>query len=180
MTILMFFFMNSWGQWICAFAPSFTVISNVSTNCSTAVSLPLLTLFPQVLPFFFLMFGTFNGIIRPYTQIPAFWRYWVYWMNPATYWIGGLLSATLTGQPIECQEAETARFNAPPGQSCEEYAGSFASSAGGYLLNSSSDECQYCPYTTGDDFLKTINIEASDKWRSELHCINPIFYGSSH
>jgi ABC-type multidrug transport system ATPase subunit len=30
MTILMFLFMNSWGQWICAFAPSFTVISNVS------------------------------------------------------------------------------------------------------------------------------------------------------
>lgn len=34
MTILMFFFMNSWGQWICAFAPSFTVISNVSIYCS--------------------------------------------------------------------------------------------------------------------------------------------------
>lgn len=30
MTVLIFLFMNSWGQWICAFAPSFTVISNVS------------------------------------------------------------------------------------------------------------------------------------------------------
>ena len=30
MTLLMFLFMSSWGQWICAFAPSFTVISNVS------------------------------------------------------------------------------------------------------------------------------------------------------
>lgn len=30
MTMLMFLFMNSWGQWICAFAPSFTIISNVS------------------------------------------------------------------------------------------------------------------------------------------------------
>ncbi|KAI1420802.1 ABC-2 type transporter-domain-containing protein [Xylaria sp. FL1777] len=30
MTILIFLFMSSWGQWICAFAPSFTVISNVS------------------------------------------------------------------------------------------------------------------------------------------------------
>lgn len=37
MTWLFFLFMNSWGQWICAFAPSFTVISNV-------------------LPFFFVMF----------------------------------------------------------------------------------------------------------------------------
>lgn len=32
MTILMFFFMNTWGQWICAFAPSFTVISNVCSH----------------------------------------------------------------------------------------------------------------------------------------------------
>lgn len=30
MTVLFFLFQNSWGQWICAFAPSFTVISNVS------------------------------------------------------------------------------------------------------------------------------------------------------
>src|SRR3984885_1657680 len=30
MSLLFFMFMNSWGQWICAFAPSFTVISNVS------------------------------------------------------------------------------------------------------------------------------------------------------
>jgi ATP-binding cassette, subfamily G (WHITE), member 2, SNQ2 len=28
MTMLFYFFMSSWGQWICAFAPSFTVISN--------------------------------------------------------------------------------------------------------------------------------------------------------
>lgn len=32
MVLLMFLFMNSWGQWICAFAPSFTVISNVSCH----------------------------------------------------------------------------------------------------------------------------------------------------
>ena len=32
MTVLMHLFMNSWGQWIGAFAPSFTVISNVSRD----------------------------------------------------------------------------------------------------------------------------------------------------
>jgi len=31
MTMLFFLFQASWGQWICAFAPSFTVISNVSS-----------------------------------------------------------------------------------------------------------------------------------------------------
>ena len=58
MTMLFFLFISSWGQWICAFAPSFTVISNV-------------------LPFFFVMFGLFNGVVRPYEMMPVFWKYWV-------------------------------------------------------------------------------------------------------
>lgn len=65
MTVLFFLFQASWGQWICAFAPSFTVISNV-------------------LPFFFVMFSLFNGVIRPYAQLSVFWKYWMYWVNPAT------------------------------------------------------------------------------------------------
>lgn len=58
MTMLFYLFMSSWGQWICAFAPSFTVISNT-------------------LPFFFVMVSIFNGIVRPYAQLPVFWRYWM-------------------------------------------------------------------------------------------------------
>jgi len=58
MTMLFWLFMSSWGQWICAFAPSFTVISNV-------------------LPFFFVMVSLFNGVVRPYSMLPVFWRYWM-------------------------------------------------------------------------------------------------------
>jgi ATP-binding cassette subfamily G (WHITE) protein 2 (SNQ2) len=58
MTMLFYLFISSWGQWICAFAPSFTVISNV-------------------LPFFFVMFSLFNGVVRPYSEMPVFWRYWM-------------------------------------------------------------------------------------------------------
>lgn len=57
MSMLFFLFQASWGQWICAFAPSFTIIANV-------------------LPFFFVMFSLFNGVVRPYAQLPVFWRYW--------------------------------------------------------------------------------------------------------
>ncbi|CAN9401313.1 unnamed protein product [Alternaria sp. RS040] len=147
MTMLFFLFISSWGQWICAFAPSFTVISNV-------------------LPFFFVMFGLFNGVVRPYDMMPVFWRYWMYYVNPSTYWIGGVLSATLTDIPVQCQESETAIFDAPPGQSCSSYAGAFASTSPGYLLNpEATSGCQYCPYSVGDDYLATINVKASDKWR---------------
>lgn len=148
MTMLFFLFISSWGQWICAFAPSFTVISNV-------------------LPFFFVMFGLFNGVVRPYDMMPAFWRYWMYYVNPSTYWIGGVLAATLHDIPVQCQQTETAIFNAPPGQTCALYASTFLQGAPGYLLNPrDTTGCQYCPYSVGDDYLSTLNIQASQKWRN--------------
>ncbi|OTB00441.1 hypothetical protein M426DRAFT_267684 [Hypoxylon sp. CI-4A] len=147
MSILVFLFMGSWGQWICAFAPSFTVISNV-------------------LPFFFVMFGLFNGTVQPYSLLPVFWRSWMYWVNPATYWIGGILATTLDGIPVQCDSSETAQFDAPPNQTCQSYAGEFAQAAGGYLLNpDATSNCQYCPYSVGNQYLTTLNINADQKWR---------------
>ncbi|KAI9711691.1 MAG: hypothetical protein M1828_001802 [Chrysothrix sp. TS-e1954] len=149
MTMLFFLFMASWGQWITAFAPSFTVIANV-------------------LPFFFVMFSLFNGVVRPYSQLPVFWKYWMYYVNPSTWWIGGVLSATLHNIPVDCTPSETAQFTPPPGQTCQQYAGAFAQQAGGYLLAATRDStslCQYCPYSTGDDYLSTLNISPGDKWR---------------
>ncbi|KAI9697387.1 MAG: hypothetical protein M1836_004665 [Candelina mexicana] len=146
MTMLFFLFQASWGQWICAFAPSFTVISNV-------------------LPFFFVMFSLFNGVIRPYNQISVFWRYWMYYLNPSTYWIGGILSATLDGIPVQCQQQEAAHFNPPSGQTCGDYARAFLVSAPGYIMNpSATSNCGYCPYSVGNDYLLSLNVEAKDKW----------------
>ncbi|KXT14830.1 hypothetical protein AC579_4072 [Pseudocercospora musae] len=147
MTMLFFLFQASWGQWICAFAPSFTVISNV-------------------LPFFFVMFSLFNGVVRPYSMLPVFWRYWMYYVNPSTYWIGGVLAATLNKVPVQCAESETAHFNAPPGQTCQGYAGDFARTSGGYLLNPDANtDCMMCPYSVGNQYLASLNIQASEKWR---------------
>lgn len=144
--MLFYIFMASWGQWICAFAPTFTVIS-------------------QVLPFFFVTFSLINGVIRPYAQLPVFWRYFVYYLNPSTYWIGGVLAATLSGIPVECTTEETGRFDPPPGQTCGSYAGSFAQAAGGYLVDASAtSDCQYCQYRSGDQYLASLNISPSDKW----------------
>jgi len=147
MTMLFFLFQASWGQWICAFAPSFTVISNV-------------------LPFFFVMFSLFNGVVRPYAVLPVFWKYWMYYVNPSTYWIGGVLAATLHDQPVQCTPEETARFDPPPGQTCQSYAGAFAQVAGGYLLNpQNTSDCMYCQYRRGDQYLAGLNVRPDEKWR---------------
>lgn len=33
------------------------------------------------------MFSLFNGVVRPYDMLPVFWRYWMYYVNPSTYWV---------------------------------------------------------------------------------------------
>ncbi|KAK5088657.1 ATP-binding cassette transporter snq2 [Lithohypha guttulata] len=148
MSMLWFFFQASWGQWICAFAPDFTVISNV-------------------LPFFFVMVSLFNGVVRPYEQIPAFWRYWMYWINPSQWWIGGVLAATLGNIEIRCAEGESTVFNPPPGQTCGSYAGPLvANMASGYITNpEATANCGYCQYANGAEYLATLNIKPGDKWR---------------
>ncbi|CAG8950647.1 hypothetical protein HYFRA_00002856 [Hymenoscyphus fraxineus] len=148
MVVLFFLFQASWGQWICAFAPSFTVISNI-------------------LPSFFVIFSLFNGVVRPYNAITPFWRYWMYWLNPSTYWIGGVLSATLPGTQIQCSPTEAAYFNPPPNQTCGTYARDFLTQVGqGYLINpEDTANCGYCQYRDGNEYMRTLNIEPSDKWR---------------
>ncbi|KIV97641.1 hypothetical protein PV10_01361 [Exophiala mesophila] len=146
MTMLFYLFMASWGQWICAFAPSFTIIS----NC---------------LPFFFVVTSVINGIVRSYEQLPAFWRYFVYYLNPVTYWIGGSLAATMHKLDIECRTEEMTLFNAPAGESCEGYAGDFVRGATGYVEALTNGTCAYCGFRTGDEYLATLNIQASEKWR---------------
>ncbi|KAJ5825796.1 hypothetical protein N7474_002934 [Penicillium riverlandense] len=147
MSMLFFLFQASWGQWICAFAPSFTVISNV-------------------LPFFFVMVNLFNGIVRPYAAYPVFWKYWMYYVNPVTWWLRGVLSAVLPPVEIQCAPQETTHFRPPPGQTCAQYAGNFVSeiAKAGYLVENDGT-CQYCPFKNGTEYMAQLNVHVEDKWR---------------
>ncbi|KAL3480690.1 ABC-2 type transporter-domain-containing protein [Aspergillus californicus] len=150
MTMLFFLFQASWGQWICAFAPSFTVISNV-------------------LPFFFVVTGLFNGVVRPYDDYPVFWKYWMYYVNPVTWYLRGTISAIFPSIPISCSSTEATHFNAPSGSSCSDYASNFVSNVAGvgYLMNgAATEDCQYCPYSNGSEYMHTLNVQDGDKWRS--------------
>lgn len=146
MTLLFYLFMSSWGQWICAFAPSFTVISNT-------------------LPFFFVVVSMVNGIIRPWSQLPNFWRYFVYYLNPATWWMRGVLSAILRDSPVVCADGESTLFNHPPGQTCDSYTSAFIESSGlGYVSTMANGTCAYCPYANAREYMETLNTHLYDKW----------------
>lgn len=69
--------------------------------------------------------------------------------------------------PVQCAQSELAIFNPPTGQTCQEYASAFLQTAVGYLDNpTATSNCGYCQYSTGDDFLATINISYGFRWQS--------------
>ncbi|KAJ5772773.1 hypothetical protein N7457_007669 [Penicillium paradoxum] len=147
MFFLFFLFSTSWGQWIAA----------LSADSMIAATL---------MPFFIIMCELFNGILRPQSQMPVFWKYTMYYITPFTYWIGGVLTAVLRGTDVVCSQTELTVFESPPNTTCREYAGAWLNAKGiGYLSNPDGmGECGYCEFSHGDDYLSGIGLDSSKIW----------------
>lgn len=120
----------------------------------------------------------FCGVVVPYDQIQAFWRYWMYYLDPFTYLIGGLLEPVVFDVDVKCRQDELTQIPLPSGTTCGEYMADFLSSSAGYIVDpNNSSSCEYCPYSTGADYLRTMNInERYYGWRdvgvTALFCIS--------
>ncbi|KAK6068393.1 multidrug resistance protein CDR1 [Seiridium cupressi] len=120
----------------------------------------------------------FSGVVVPYDQIQAFWRYWLYYIDPFTYLIGALLTPVAWDAKVVCEASELTYIPLPSNSTCGEYMSDFLSQTAGYVVDSASTtSCAYCPYITGADYLKTMNINASYYgWRdvgiTALFCIS--------
>lgn len=120
----------------------------------------------QLNPPFVIIFSLFCGVAIPKPQIPGFWRAWLYQLDPFTRLIGGMLVTELHERPVVCRPAEYNRFSAPPGQTCGEYMQAFFAAGGpGYLLNSATDQCEYCAYRVGDEFYAPLGLSYANRWR---------------
>lgn len=109
---------------------------------------------------------SFCGVVVPYSQIQPFWRYWLYYLDPFTYLVGGLLGEVLWDVEVTCQPEELVRFSAPDGQTCAEYMGDFLTRGAGYLVDQAGGECAFCKYSTGADYAKGFNLlEKYYSWR---------------
>ncbi|KAF7950024.1 hypothetical protein EAE96_007327 [Botrytis aclada] len=149
------------GQFIAAYAPNVVFASLVNP----------------------LIIGTlvsFCGVLVPYAQITAFWRYWMYYLNPFNYLMGSLLVFTTWDHPIVCRESEFAIFN-PANGTCGEYLSSYLQGMGAAanLINPDATEgCKVCEYTTGNDYLKTLNLKTyTYGWRDAGICALFVFSG---
>jgi ATP-binding cassette, subfamily G (WHITE), member 2, SNQ2 len=110
----------------------------------------------------------FNGTVRPYSALPVFWRYWMYYVNPVTWWLRGVLSTVLPSVVVQCAPDEMTYFNPPPGQTCGAYADAFVTdiAGSGYLTNpNATANCGYCAYANGREYMHMLNVGDADKWR---------------
>ncbi|KAF5001042.1 hypothetical protein FDECE_11076 [Fusarium decemcellulare] len=136
----------SFGQAIAAFAPNELLAS-------------------LLVPIFFLFVVSFCGVVVPPAGLPTFWRSWMYWASPFHYLLEAFLGVAIHDQPVECKSGEFARFRAPSGQSCEEYAQSYTQQAGGYVQTGEGGICEFCQYATGDEFGASFSVYYRNIWR---------------
>ncbi|SPO01569.1 probable pleiotropic drug resistance proteins (PDR1-15), ABC superfamily [Cephalotrichum gorgonifer] len=121
---------------------------------------------------------SFCGVVAPYDKIPPFWRYWMYYLDPFNYLVGGLLGTIIWDVKVHCSPEELTSFEPLGGQSCGQYMADFFGSNAGYVENPDAmSGCLYCPYTTGADYAKTFNLrEEYYAWRdtgiTALFCLS--------
>ncbi|CAH6719702.1 pleiotropic ABC efflux transporter of multiple drugs Cdr1p [[Candida] jaroonii] len=106
-----------------------------------------------------------NGVLVQYNDIPGFWKF-VYRVNPFTYIVQGVLSAGLANAPAYCEEYELLKFTAPDGETCGSFMNDFIGVAGGQLMNNQTSNCEYCSYTSTNQFLDRISASYSERWRN--------------
>jgi len=96
--------------------------------------------------------------------MPGFFRAWLYYLNPITWLIAGLVTNELHDLEITCLDSEYRTIEPPGSQTCEQWMGAYVSAAGGYLRNpNDSAACQYCQYSVGDQFTNGLDITYSDR-----------------
>ncbi|KAN0064189.1 ATP-binding cassette transporter snq2 [Thecaphora frezii] len=118
-------------------------------------------------PFFIIILTLFCGVTIPYPNMPHFWKSWMYWVNPLTYLVGGMVTNEMQDLPVRCAPSEFAIFQPPSGQTCTQWAGQFLDAYGGYLQNpNATQDCHYCQYSMGQDFADTVNAHFSDRGRN--------------
>ncbi|MCJ1400134.1 hypothetical protein MMC11_003338 [Xylographa trunciseda] len=145
--LLMLFelFYVSFGQAIASFSPNELLAS-------------------LLVPVFFIFVVSFCGIVVPYVTLPHFWQSWMYWVTPFHYLLEGFLGVAVHDIQVVCDDAEFARFSAPPGQTCQSYTQPYIAQAGGYVQVGAGGICEFCQYATGDQFAAGFNVYYSHKW----------------
>lgn len=73
----------------------------------------------------------------------------------------------LGGRPVTCSNREVSIFDPPVGQTCGAYLERYASATGGVIQNPGATvDCHFCSLSNADQFLASVNIHYSERWRN--------------
>ncbi|KAK3389429.1 ABC transporter-like protein [Podospora didyma] len=113
-----------------------------------------------------MMSTIFSGVLQTRAALPGFWIF-MYRVSPFTYWIAGIVSTLLHDRPVECSAVETLIFDPPSGMTCAQYLQPMLSAAPGTLQNPAAvEQCRYCTLSVADQFLGSVDIFYSERWRN--------------
>jgi ATP-binding cassette, subfamily G (WHITE), member 2, PDR len=130
------------------------------------VALPDAQTAGSIVTILFSMTLIFNGVMQSPSALPGFWIF-MYRVSPLTYWIAGMAAAMLGGRPIDCASDEVSIFNPPSGQTCQQYLAPYLQQAPGTLQNpGATQDCRYCSLSNADQFLASVNVYYSERWRN--------------
>lgn len=108
----------------------------------------------------------FCGVMAPADFFPGFWIF-MYRCSPFTYLIQGALATGVANTKVVCADRELVSFEPPSGQTCGEYMRDYISQMGGYLSDpSATDACAFCRMDSTNQFLATIDVKYSERWRN--------------
>ncbi|KAI9737755.1 MAG: hypothetical protein M1834_009123 [Cirrosporium novae-zelandiae] len=118
----------------------------------------------------------FAGIFVPYESLSAFWKYWMYYLDPFNYLVGGLLTQLLYDAEVTCAADEFITITPPANQTCAEYMSSYLKTGTGYVV-ADNNTCQYCQYSSGAEYAQGFNYNSrSYGWRdtgiTALFCVS--------
>jgi len=106
-------------------------------------------------------------MLQPPTLMPYFWAVWMYPLTPFTYIIEGFMANIMgNGVPLICETSELNIFQPPQGQTCGEWGNPYTLAVKGLVYNpDATSNCEYCAFANGDQFLASLNLYWSHRWR---------------
>lgn len=109
---------------------------------------------------------TFNGVFQPPQALPGFWIF-MYRVSPLTYLVSAIASTGLSGRQVKCSSNELAIMQPIQGMTCGDYLNSYANLSGGQVVNPlATSNCEFCSLRNADQFLKSVSISYTTRWRN--------------
>ncbi|OXC58042.1 hypothetical protein C358_06549, partial [Cryptococcus neoformans MW-RSA852] len=136
---------------------------------------------PYILSLVWNLLNCLSWALVFYSGLPSPFHYFFSWLSPLRYLYGSMMTASLGDLTLNCIEDDLITFYPPPDQTCYEYAANYLATTSGYLVDgNSTTSCQYCPSSTGYDYIQEMGYSLGTKWRdwaiTIIWCLSNILF----